>query len=155
VNHRTDAFDIWVYRRIAGKVEYLLLHTSVDKAEKWFNGGRFWQIPTEFAEEEKLVVAAQKCLGAFGLKARSIWAAEHVYTIYNSRYEQLQTIVVLAAECDESSVPALSWEHSEFRWCGAKECVELLSFRGLHEGLESVRSYVTEPKREMPELRLL
>jgi predicted NUDIX family NTP pyrophosphohydrolase len=155
LNHRTDAFDIWVYRRIAGEVEYLLLHTSIGKAEKWFNGGRFWQIPTEFTAGEKLVAAAQKCLSTLGLTANSLWAAEHVYTIYNSRYEQLQTILVLAAECDVSSEPALSWEHSEYRWCRAEECLELVSFRGLEEGLESVRRYVTQPKREMPELRLL
>ncbi len=154
MKHRTDAFDIWLFRRQAGGCEYLLLHTSQEKADRFFNGGRFWQIPTEFAEDEKLVAAAQRCLLSFGIAARSIWAAEHVYTIYNSRYEQLQSIVVLAAEWDNNSKPMLSWEHSEYRWCKAEECLALVWFRGLQEGLESVRKFITEAKREMPELRL-
>ena len=152
---RTGAFDIWLYRRVGESVEYLLLHTSQEKADLWFNGGRFWQIPSELvASEEKLVAAVHRCLSDFGLEAGSVWAVEHTYTIYNRRRESIEQILVLAAELKGSEVPKLTWEHSEYRWCSASECEALLGFRGLREGLEWARKYVTEAERPMPELKL-
>lgn len=42
---RSDAFDLWVFRRDADAVRYLVLQTSQEKADRWLNGGRFWRIP--------------------------------------------------------------------------------------------------------------
>ena len=152
---RTDAFDVWVYRRDHDAVRYLLLHTSQEKADRWFSGGRFWQVPTEFTKEgEALHTAAGRCLSAFELAAKSIWAVEHTYTIFNRRYQEIQLILVLAAEVENVSAVLLSWEHSEHRWCTAVECEALLGFRGLLEGLHWTRKYVSEASHPLPELRL-
>jgi hypothetical protein len=84
VQFRTNAFDIWVFRRDPDAVRYLLLHTSQEKADRWFNGGCFWQIPGDFvAENESIVAASRRCLAQFGITASSLWAVEHTYTIYN------------------------------------------------------------------------
>jgi hypothetical protein len=155
VQFRTNAFDIWVFRRDADAVRYLLLHTSQAKADRWFNGGRFWQIPGEFvAENESIVAASGRCLAQFGLTASSLWAVEHTYTIYNRRRENIELILVLAAEVQRADVVTLTWEHSEYRWCSAAESQKLLSFRGLLDGLQWTRRYVTEPDRAYPELKL-
>jgi hypothetical protein len=37
----SNVFDVWVFRRASAKVEYLLLHTSRYKADRYFGGGRF------------------------------------------------------------------------------------------------------------------
>jgi hypothetical protein len=42
----TGVIDVWVFRRTPEGVEYLPLHTSQLKVERFFNGGRFWQIPS-------------------------------------------------------------------------------------------------------------
>jgi hypothetical protein len=42
---RTDAIDLWVFSKDADTSRYLLLQTSQEKADRWFGGGRFWQIP--------------------------------------------------------------------------------------------------------------
>jgi ADP-ribose pyrophosphatase YjhB (NUDIX family) len=155
VHFRANAFDVWVYRKDKDAVRYLLLHTSQEKADRWFNGGRFWQIPTAFTnEEEALQTAAQRCLSEFGLSAKSLWAVEHTYTIFNRRYQEVQLVLVLAAEIGDSASIRLSWEHSDFRWCTAPECESLLGFRGLHEGLHWTRRYITEVINPLPELRL-
>jgi len=39
-------FDLWVSRRRSTEVEYLLVRTSQLKADRYFNGGCFWQIPS-------------------------------------------------------------------------------------------------------------
>src|SRR6185503_3266698 len=94
-----NVFDIWAFRRSAAGVEYLLLHTSQEKADRYFNGGRFWQIPSDLTgENESVVQAVSRLLDQFSLTARAIWAAEHVYTIYNRRFDCMQMIAVYAAE---------------------------------------------------------
>lgn len=155
VQFRTNAFDIWTFRRDPDAIRYLLLHTSQEKADRWFNGGRFWQIPCELiAENEALVEASRRCLAGFKISAQSVWAVEHTYTIYNRRREDIELILVLAAEVQHADNVTLTWEHSEYRWATAAECDEMLSFRGLLDGLQWTRRYITESPRPYPELKL-
>ena len=154
---RTDGLDLWVFRRDADAVRYLLLHTSQEKADRWFGGGRFWQIPGALvASGETVVAAANRCLAELALSAESLWAVEHVYPIYNRRTESMILIPVFAAQvARETRDVTLDWEHSEYRWCTADECAQLLSFRGLKEGLEWTRAYITESPDPRPEFRLV
>lgn len=150
-----NVFDTWAFRRTSEGVRYLLLHTSVEKAERYFNGGRFWQIPSEFVKDgEHITDAIARNLRSFGLKARSIWAAEHTYTIYNRRFNQMQLIGVYAAEVLESAVRLNAAEHAEFQWLSLEECRAKVHFRGLKDGLLSVEEYVTGAVRPAPELCL-
>jgi ADP-ribose pyrophosphatase YjhB (NUDIX family) len=156
MQHHTGVFDVWVYRKDPDAVRYLVLHASQAKADRWFNGGRFWQIPSNFVEgEETLAEAARRCLAGFGIEAASLWAVQHVYTIFNARFQEIQTILVLAAEVSSLSEIRLSWEHEEARWCTADECNELLGFRGLREGLAWTRADVSEVASPLPELRII
>ena len=79
---------------------------------------------------------------------------EHTYTIYNRRRENIELILVLAAEAHSADGVKLTWEHSEYRWATATECQKLLSFRGVLDCLEWTRRYVTEPTKSFPELKL-
>jgi hypothetical protein len=148
-----NVFDVWAFRRTPEGIRYLLLYTSEDKAQRFFNGGRFWQIPSEFVKEgEHVTDAVARHLRAFGLKARAIWAAEHTYTIYNRRFNEMQLIAVYAAEVLESAVRLNAAEHAEFQWLTAEECLQRVHYRGLKDGLRSVQEYVTgvaEPAREL------
>ena len=153
---RANAFDVWVFSRAEREPRYLLLHTSEEKANKWFGGGRFWQIPTEFvADGEKPVDSICRCLADFTLVPRAVWAVEHTYFIYNRRREDVELILVFAAEVEGLPEIKLSWEHSEYRWLPAAECQRLLGFRGLREGLEWTQRSASEATKELPELRLL
>ena len=150
-----NVFDVWAFRRTAEGIRFLLLHTSVDKAERFFNGGRFWQIPSDVLKEgEHITDGIARNLRSFGLKAQSVWAAEHTYTIYNRRFNEMQIIGVYAAEVLESVVRLNAAEHAEFRWLPAEECLARVHFRGLKDGLRSVQEYITEPKTVAPELCL-
>ncbi len=153
---RSDIFDLWTYHRRDGPAKYLLLHTSQAKADKWFGGGRFWQIPcAEVTEGQSVVDALSACLADFNLKPRSLWAVEHTYTIYNRRRDDLEIIPVFAAEVDPNREVTLSWEWSESGWFNGTECERLVTFRGLREGLAWARKYITESERPADEFRLL
>ena len=150
-----NVFDVWAFRRTAEGVRFLLLHTSVEKAERFFNGGRFWQIPSNFLkDDEHITDGIARHLRSFGLKAQSIWAAEQTYTIYNRRFNEMQIIGVYAAEVLESVVRLDAAEHAEFQWLSAEECLARVHFRGLKDGLRSVQEYITEPATVARELCL-
>ncbi len=89
----TNVFDLWVFTRGKDGPRYLLLRTSQEKGDRFFGGGRFWQIPGELLEDDENVVAGiTRLLDEMGLWAQSVWAVEHVYPIYNRRRQGLELI---------------------------------------------------------------
>ena len=70
-----NVFDVWVFRRRGADVEFLLLYTSVEKAARYFNAGRCWQIPSEFVKEgDAITEAISRELQRYGLRANAVWA---------------------------------------------------------------------------------
>ena len=148
-----SVFDVWAFRRTPEGIRFLLLHSSPEKAERYFNGGRFWQVPSDVVKDgEHITDAIARNLRAFGLRSKSIWAAEHTYTIYNRRFNEVQIIGVYAAEVLESLVRLNPAEHAEFQWLSADDCLARVHYRGLKDGIRSVQEYVTgsaNPAREL------
>ena len=148
-------FDVWVFRRGSTEVEYLLLRTSQLKADRYFNGGLFWQIPSGvFQAEETVPEAIDRKLSGYGIHAHGIWAAEHAYTIYNRRFHEIQIISVYAAEVSGSDPQLDAAEHSASGWFSYEAALAAVHSRGLKDGLRSVREYVTGPTTPAPELCL-
>ena len=151
----SDFFDLWVFRRTGNGVEYLLLHASQEKADRFFGGGRFWQVPTDaVGDDEKVADACRRLLNATGVEPTRAWSADHVYAIYSHRYEAVCVIPVFVAEAGAGTSPVLTREHSEFGWYDAEGCLDRIRFRGLRDGLAAVRETVTESRTPAPELRL-
>jgi hypothetical protein len=148
-----NVFDVWAFQRKTDGVVFLLLYTSVEKARRYFNGGRFWQIPSDLvADGESITEAIERVLHRYGLRPKSIWAGEHAYLIYNRRFSEMQAIAVYAAEVDHEEVHLEPSEHAEYAWLPFEVCVERVHYRGLKEGLRSVHEYITgvdEPAKEL------
>ena len=148
-----NVFDVWAFQRRPEGVKFLLLYTAVNKAERHFNGGRFWQIPSDVVnDDEQVTDAAQRVLNVFGQKANTIWAGEHAYIIFNRRFNEMQAIAVYAAEVSDAPVKLDAAEHSEHGWYSFEECLERVHYRGLKEGLRSVHEYITglpHPAKEL------
>jgi ADP-ribose pyrophosphatase YjhB (NUDIX family) len=152
---RTNLFDLWVFHKEQAEPEYLIFHTSQEKADKWFKGGRFWQIPGAFIDDgEEVVDAIKRCLKELHLASRHIWAAEHAYISYNSRRKNIEIIPVFAAEVNKTEDVPLSWEHSEWGWYKAEDVLKRIRFRGLKDGLRWTREYISENPAPLPELML-
>lgn len=150
-------YDIWVYRRTPTGVLFLLLHTSQEKADRYFSGGRFWQIPSGvFESGESVPDAFDRELAQYGLAPKEIWSAEHAYTIYNRRFHEVQIITVFAVEVDSTchDVRIDPAAHSEYQWLAYEAALERVHYRGLKDGLNSVVEYVTDAGRPAAELRL-
>jgi ADP-ribose pyrophosphatase YjhB (NUDIX family) len=150
-----NVFDTWAFRKDADGIRYLLLHTSPEKAERHFNGGRFWQIPSGIVREEETITdAILRDLSRYGLHTLAIWAGEHAYTIYNRRFAAMQIIGVYAADVSGDALNLDPSEHSEYGWFTLEECLERVHYRGLKDGLRSVHEYVTGPGAPARELCL-
>jgi len=150
-----NVFDVWTFRHRGAEVEFLLLYTSVEKATRHFNGGRFWQIPSDFvAEGESVTDAIAHVLARYGLRPNGIWAGEHAYLIYNRRFAKMQAIGVFAAEVEAAPVRLDPSEHSDSAWLSYDECLDRVHFRGLKDGLRSVHEYITGVETPAPELCL-
>jgi 8-oxo-dGTP pyrophosphatase MutT (NUDIX family) len=150
-------YDLWVYRPVSAGVEFLLLQTSQQKADRHFSGGRFWQIPSGvFESGESVPAAVDRELAPYGLSAREIWAAEHAYTIYNRRFHEIQIISVFAVAVDPAvtSVRLEPDEHSDYEWASYENALARVHYRGLKDGIRSVNEYVTGVAHPAPELRL-
>ena len=147
-------FDLWVFRRRPLGVEFLVLRTSQAKADRHFSGGRFWQIPSGFFQDgESVAAAADRELAPYQLTAQAVWAAEHVYTIYNRRFQEIQIVSVFAVETEGTTAVRLDPEaHSEYEWLPYEVALGRVHFRGLKDGLRSTHEYITgvdEPAREL------
>jgi hypothetical protein len=154
MNLNPRVFDVWAFRR-RPTLEFLLLQTSELKAGRHFNGGRFWQIPSDFFRDGETVPAAvDRVLAGYALQAHSIWAAEHAYTIYNRRFHEIQIISVYAAELEDGNPQLNPEEHSQFGWFGYEAALAAVHYRGLKDGLRSVHEYVTGPTAPALELCL-
>jgi hypothetical protein len=150
-----NVFDVWTFRRDSDAVRFLLLYTSQTKAERYFNGGRFWQIPSNCIEEQEAVEeAVNRVLSRFGLTAEAIWAGEHAYIIYNRRFREMQIIGVYAAEVRDTVARIDPTEHSDYGWYTFEECLERVHYRGLKQGVQAVHEYITGVPDPAPELCL-
>ena len=142
-----NVINVWAFRSGLPGSRFLLFRTSQLESYRYFNGGRFWQIPSGcVGDDEAMENAVQRILGAHGLTAITIRAGEHVYIIYNRRFAQLQMIAVFAAEVQEGPVRLDADEHSEFGCFSLDECLERIHYKGLKEGFASVHEYVTGTK---------
>jgi hypothetical protein len=150
-----NVFDVWVFQRRAEGMVFLLLYTSVEKAARYFNGGRFWQVPSDSVNDSETVTdAIGRVLGRCGLRPKRIWAGEHAYLIYNRRFAEMQAIAVYAAEVDDAEVRLDPSEHSEYSWLSFDTCLERVHYRGLKDGLRSVHEYITGVEAPAKELCL-
>lgn len=153
---KTNNMDIWVFHREEEEPMYLLLRTSTQKANRWFFGAQFWQIVGGFSKAgEDAVECVTRLLDSVDLKPTGVWASEHVYTYYNARRKCIEIVPVFAAEVAEPSLIELTWEHEDYGWFSAEECMERVHFRGLRDGLRCTREYVTEAPQNPSILRLL
>lgn len=152
-----SVFDVWVFRRTDVGIDFLLLHASQAKADRHFNGGRFWQIPCGvFGADEDVLTAVDRILASHALRPQAVWAAECTYTIYNRRFGELQLISVFAAEVGsaDAAVTLDPAEHAAHEWLPYETALERVHFRGLKDGLRSTQEYITGVVRPAPELRL-
>lgn len=107
-----------------------------------------------FTGNQDTVADVRAACEEFGLRPLHLYAVEHVSLIFNRRRARMEAIPVFAAELDHEQTPRMTWEHSEFVWTDAEGVRERVAFRGLLEGLDWTRRYISEVPAPLPEFLL-
>ncbi len=142
-----NVVELWVFSQAEASPRYLVIEASQEKADAFFGGHRFWQIPgTSVAENDEATVAAlRRGLAEFGLTASALWAVEYVSTIFNRRFDAMQIVPTFAAEVLGLPEPNLdAFEYGAFEWADAQRVENLLPFRTHQESFIQLRRYITE-----------
>jgi hypothetical protein len=160
--------ELWVFSRTVDGPRYLVLETSQEKADAFFGGHRFWQIPgtSMHDDHEATVDMLRRGMAEYGLEASALWAVEYVSTIFNRRFDSIQIIPVFAAEVSGLPTPeptmsrgsslasVIRVEYCSYEWADAQRVEQLLTFRTLLEGFAQLRRYITECPEPRCEFRL-
>lgn len=154
----SNIFDIWTFYIGPDGPRFLLLHTSQEKADKWYNGGTFWQPPSaavvEDAGDFSLSELMAGTLQLYGQEAVRFFNADYTYTQFSSRRQGLEMVTVLGASVQSPLAVPLTWQHDEYMWLSGQECLEKVSFRGHREGITALATNVIQNFGERRELWL-
>jgi hypothetical protein len=167
VNVLANVAEIWVFSRTTEGPRYLILESSREKADVFFEGNRFWQIPgTSMHDGEATIAMLRRGLAELGIAPQALWAVEHVSTIFNRRFDAIQIIPAFAAEIagepapnldvpsDSSLASSVQIEYGRYEWADAQRVEQLLTFRALLDGFAQLRRYITECDEPRGEFRL-
>ena len=132
--------EICVFRRAAGKVQYLVLKRS--RGDSLYPGA--WQVPTGFIEagEDAVDAALRELKEETGISPVRFWIVPHVNSFYVADADTLHHTIFFAAEFPKESRVTLSKEHETGRWMGFKLAHTKLVWRGQKDGLRIVRDYI-------------
>lgn len=160
--------ELWVFSRTVDGPRYLLVEASQEKADAFFGGHRFWQIPgTSMRDDgEATIDLLARCLDEYGFEASALWAVEHVSTIFNRRLDAIQIVPAFAAEVDGLPEPRLAMppgsslassirrEYCSYEWADAKRVEQLVTFRAHLDGFAQLQRYISECPEPRGEFRL-
>ncbi len=133
--------------------EYLLLRRS--PGETLYPG--IWQFVTGAPEgkEKAHETARREMAEETSLTPLDFWVVPHVNAFYDPRNDSIQLTPVFAARVDSGTVPQLSPEHSEYRWCDYATALRMLAWPGQLEALRVVHEHIAKGRDAAGLSRLL
>jgi dihydroneopterin triphosphate diphosphatase len=122
------------------QVLYLLLKRAPD--DKLYPGT--WQIVTGMIEEGETAAAAalREVAEETRILPRRFWNVPHTNTFLNIAQDTLEISAVFLVQTAPGSLPVLSNEHSDFRWCTREQARELLVWPGQIQAIDIIHHYI-------------
>jgi 8-oxo-dGTP pyrophosphatase MutT (NUDIX family) len=122
--HRVTGVDVWPFRTLEGRSEFLLLHRS------GLDGAPFWQGVSGWIEvgEAPHVTALRELHEETGLAAVEIYTVNSVFDLYAWKRGSVEAIVPFAVLVPSEATPQLSDEHDEWRWASPPEALALVPY---------------------------
>ncbi len=123
----TDIVDVYVFRRLNARVQFLLLQRRADIVM-----GQTWQgFHTQVEDGETAVTASQRAVRELaGLEATAIYSADHINQFYDDTRDAIVLAPVLAVTVHPSAVVHLAEEFADFAWIDRDEATARLPFAG-------------------------
>jgi len=135
-----------LFRKIDGKIQYLLL-------KRISSIGGFWQPVTGGIEEGETKIEALKreVREETGIKnivriMKDIYYDEFWDFFKREGCQHLIKEYVFGVEVSSNEKIVISREHSEYRWCGFKEALKLLKWKGNREAIKKLNEILSRQK---------
>jgi len=77
-----------------------------------------------------------------GLSPEGFWVVPHVSIFYDPSHDSMNLTPVFAAQVAPGSVPRLSAEHTEHRWCDRTAAAEMLAWPAQRESLRLLHDFI-------------
>jgi dATP pyrophosphohydrolase len=123
----TDIVDVYVFRRLNARVQFLLIRRRPDVVM-----GQTWQgFHTQIDDGETAIAASQRAVRELaGLKATAIYSADHINQFYDDSRDSIVLAPVLALTVHPSAVVHLADEFEDFAWIECHDATARLPFAG-------------------------
>lgn len=147
----SDIVDVYVFRRRAGGVEFLLLRRAADAAL-----GGTWQSVHGHVEpsEPAWRAALRELQEETGLEPLRFWQIDFVNTFYVASRDVILMCPCFAAEAPPNAPVALSVEHTEFAWLATEQAVRRFMWPGQRRAVEEILSEIIVAGAAEPHLRI-
>jgi dihydroneopterin triphosphate diphosphatase len=137
---RSNSVSVVVVRLRIGIAEYLLLRRATDYLrDQWCQvagaveeGETAWQAGVRELKEET------------GLEPLSLYSADRFEQFYRPDWDALVLVPLFVAFVSADSGVRLNPEHSDYRWCRAKEALGILPFYSQRENISHVQAEFIE-----------
>jgi dihydroneopterin triphosphate diphosphatase len=149
---RCTLIEVCIYTIVDGKPEYLLLRRAPDNAV--YPG--IWQFVSGGirGDERAHEAAYREMCEETRCTAEKFYTVPHVNMFYYAPEGSVNIAPMFAARLKERTLPVLSHEHDDYRWCTYDEAYALLVWPGQREGLRIVRDYITGSAAAAPLLEI-
>ncbi len=123
----TDIVDVYVFRRLNARVQFLLLQRQADVPM-----GRTWQgFHTQVEDGETALAASQRAVRELaGLDATAIYSADYINQYYDEERDAIVLAPVLALTVHPTAAVRLADDFGDFGWIERDEATARLPFAG-------------------------
>lgn len=147
----SDIVDVYVFRRRADGVEFLLLRRAADAAL----GGTWQSVHGHIEPREPAWRAALRELQEeTGLEPLRFWQIDFVNTFYVASRDAILMCPCFAAEAPPNAPVVLSAEHTEFAWLATEQALRRFMWPGQRRAVEEILSQIIAAGAAEPHLRI-
>lgn len=149
----TDIVDVYVFRRIRGRAEFLLLRRRSDDDAQL--GGTWHGVHGRIDDGETSVEAARRVVRMqTGLDGLAAYSADYINQFFDHQSDTVVLAPVLAFNAPVASTITLDAEFDDYAWCDREEATGRLTFAGQRWAVRHIEDIIAQPTADAEMYRI-
>ncbi|CAN5751709.1 NUDIX domain-containing protein [soil metagenome] len=147
----TDSVDAYVFRRIRGRAEFLLLRRKADATL----GGTWHGIHGRIDDGETSVEAARRAVRSqTGLEGLPAYSADYINQFFDHQSDTVVLAPVLVFISPAVVAVMLDGEFDDYAWCDREEATGRLTFAGQRWAVRHIEDIIAQPEADAEMYRI-
>ena len=147
----TDSVDAYVFRRLRGRAEFLLLRRRADTQL----GGTWHGVHGRIEEGETSVEAARRAVRSqTGLDDLPAYSADYINQFFDHQSDTVVLAPVLAFISPVAVSVTLDGEFDDYAWCDREEATGRLTFAGQRWAVRHIDDIIAQPTADAEMYRI-